>query len=425
MDPDLAPEQDPPIGFAPPYIDEATIAAVERVLRSGWITTGPETASFERELASFIGCTQVVCGGSWTGLAGVVLDWFGVGPGDEVILPAYTYCATANVVLHRGAHPVLVDLPPAADRDGLNITWDMVAPLLTSRTKVVMPVDIGGWPILNGDWKGALEVWSRESGFTSDHPVQSLLGRPLLLADAAHALGAQIDGQQAGSQADISIFSFHAVKNLTTAEGGAAALSLPASFHAEEVQRTLKSLCLHGQSKDAAAKFKSSGTGGWRYDVTRPGYKCNMTDIQAAMGRVALERYPEDLAHRNALADAYDQGLAEIQHVASPVRSDDRRRSADHLYVVQLSALLCSHRDAIMGHLGTAGIATNVHFPPLPTLSAYRERGYDPADTPESVDAYAGAISLPIHRQMSTRDVQRVCRTLAQAISTVISTGTK
>ena len=408
--------QPAPIGFAPPFIDEATIAAVERVLRSGWITTGPETAAFEQDLARYTGADRVICGGSWTGLAGVILDWFGVGPGDEVILPAYTYCATANIVLHRGATPVLVDLPAKAGEDGFNITWAQIEPLLTAQTKVIMPVDIGGWPVPCAAWKTNLARWVASHGFTCDHPVQAKLGRPLLLSDAAHSIGATTEGAPIGKQADITVFSFHAVKNLTTAEGGAAALSLPASFDAEAVYRTLRSHCLHGQSKDAAAKFNAAGNAAWRYDVTHPGFKCNMTDIQAAMGRVALERYPEDLLHRRALADRYDAGLAALQEIQRPQRQDQGRRSADHLYIIRLPRVWQPHRDALMEALGAQGIATNVHFPPLPLLTAYAERGHNIGDVPHAVAAFDAAISLPIHRQMETADVDRVIAALHAAI---------
>ena len=410
------PSRRAPIGFAPPYIDDDTVAAVERVLRSGWITTGPETAAFEQELAAYTGAPAVACGGSWTGLAGVILDWFGVGPGDEVILPAYTYCATANVVLHRGATPVIVDLPPEGAQDGLNITWEQVEPLLTERTKVVMPVDIGGWPVPCSDWKSRLEQWSRHHGFSYGHPVQSKLGRPLLLSDAAHSLGAEIRNQSVGPQADLTVFSFHAVKNLTTAEGGAVAIALPDGFDQVGVHREIRSRCLHGQSKDAADKFNSQGKHSWKYDVTAPGFKCNMTDIQAAMGRVALARYGQDLAYRRTLADAYDQALAKSGEIVLPLRRDDARRSADHLYVVKLSPGMARHRDDIMDTLADSGIATNVHFPPLPMLTAYRERGFAELDSPNACDAYEAAISLPIHRQMSIDDVFHVADALMAAL---------
>lgn len=404
------------IAFAPPFIDEATIAAVERVLRSGWITTGPETAAFETELARYLSVPAVLCGGSWTGLAGVILDWFGVGPGDEVIVPAYTYCATANIVLHRGATPILVDLPPASARDGLNITWDMVEPKLSPKTRVVMPVDIGGWPVPCAGWRQALEDWSSITGYAGRGAVQEKLGRPLLLSDAAHSFGATIEGERTGAQADITVFSFHAVKNLTTAEGGAAALNLPASFDAEAVYRTLRSHCLHGQSKDASAKFNARGAGQWHYDVTHPGFKCNMTDIQAAMGRVALERYPRDLDIRKALAATYDRLLGDLEAVRLPVREDGNRTSADHLYIVELAEDRQAHRDAIMESMAREGISTNVHFPPIPTLSAYRERGYDPADCPAALAAHSRAISLPLHLNMETRDVERVVGALSRAL---------
>ena len=409
-----------PIGFAPPFIDEATIEAVERVLRSGWITTGPETAAFEKELAEFVGAPHVVCGGSWTGLAGVVLDWFGVGPGDEVILPAYTYCATANVVLHRGATPVLIDLPQHGHRDGLNITWAQLAPLLSPRTKVVMPVDIGGWPVPCGSWKTALTHWVSKHGFQGDHPMQTALGRPLLLSDAAHSLGGRSDGHSVGAEADITVFSFHAVKNITTAEGGAAALTLPPPLDNAEVYRTLRSHCLHGQSKDAASKYNSKGKGQWRYDVTHPGFKCNMTDIQAAMGRVALKRYPADLQHRAQLAARYAERLSELSGLSAvdlPPRSDENRHTADHLFIIQLQEGMAAHRDAIIEALASQDIATNVHFPPLPALTAYRERGFKTADFPEAMRAFDRAISLPIHRHMSLGDVDRVVDALADVMT--------
>ena len=314
-----------PIAFAPPFIDEATIQAVERVLRSGWITTGPETAAFERELAAYAQVDHVLCGGSWTGLAGVILDWFGVGPGDEVILPSYTYCATANVVLHRGRQPVMVDLPGEEHADGFNLTWAAILPHLTPRTKVVMPVDIGGWPVQVAGWTAALSAWSAEHGFDARGEVQERLGRPLLLSDAAHSLGARIGDAPAASLADIAVFSFHAVKNLTTAEGGAAAISLPPSFDGTAVHATLRTGLLHGQSKDAAAKFQSTKAGAWRYDVERPGFKCNMTDIQAAMGRVALARYPADLARRKALCDRYDAAFTGWNDALLPLRSAAER----------------------------------------------------------------------------------------------------
>jgi len=397
-----------PIAFAPPFIDEATIQAVERVLRSGWITTGPETAAFERELAAYVQVDHVLCGGSWTGLAGVVLDWFGVGPGDEVILPSYTYCATANVVLHRGAEPVMVDLPGGKQADGFNLTWEAILPHLTTRTKVVMPVDIGGWPVQLAGWTEALSAWSAEHGFDARGEVQKRLGRPLLLSDAAHSLGARIGDAHAASFADISIFSFHAVKNLTTAEGGAAAISLPSSMDNAAVHATLRSGLLHGQSKDAAAKFQSKSAGAWRYDVERPGFKCNMTDIQAAMGRVALARYPADLAKRKSLCDRYDAGFTGWSDAFLPLRSAADRTGSDHLYPLRLPQLSEAQRDQLIDRLSAGGIATNVHFQPLPLLTAHASRGERIEDHPHALAAYACEISLPVHLHLTLEDVDRV-----------------
>lgn len=413
-----------PIGFAPPFIDDDTIRAVERVLRSGWITTGPETAAFEKELAAYCGTDAAVCGGSWTGLAGVILDWFGVGPGDEVILPSYTYCATANVVLHRGATPVMVDLPSPLNQDGFNLTWDAVFPHLSARTKVIMPVDVGGWPTCIGDWTTKLEHWTTSHGFQANSEVQATLGRPLLLLDAAHSLGASIDGQSVGAQADLSVFSFHAVKNLTTAEGGAVTLSLPSSFDPTEVGKKLRMLSLHGQSKDAASKYHASGRDAWRYDVIAPGFKCNMTDIQAAMGRVALARYGADLEKRHTLADRYDAGFANWGPAHLPKRRDERRQTSDHLYALRLTDLIETERNDLIQQLREVDIAANVHFQPLPLLSAYAQRGHDPKDHPEALAAYACEISLPLHLHLEFEDVDRVIDTVKRAHAVILSRRT-
>ena len=420
---DSRPPSPRPIAFAPPLIDEAAIQAVERVLRSGWITTGPETAAFEEELAAFCGVPKVVCGGSWTGLAGVIFDWFGVGPGDEVILPSYTYCATANVVLQCGAEPVLVDLPDPEEEDGFNLTWAAIEPHLTTRTKVVMPVDVGGWPVALTGWKDRLTVWAQEHGFEARHPTQERLGRPLLLLDAAHSLGATLGGQPVAPMSDIAVYSFHAVKNLTTAEGGAAALALPPSFEADEVHRTLRTLCLHGQSKDAATKFNSSGRAAWRYDVTTAGFKCNMTDIQAALGRSALDRYPADLEWRHALCDRYDAGFAGWDAACLPRRTDASRRGANHLYLLRLPRLDEAGRDALIDRLSAEGVATNVHFQPLPLLTVHAERGERIEDHPNAHRAYACEISLPVHMHLTLDDVDRVVAAVRQGHDAILNDG--
>ena len=382
--------------------------AVERVLRSGWITTGPETEAFERELAVFCQVPRVLCGASWTGLAGVILDWFGIGPGDEVILPSYTYCATANIVLHRGAVPVLVDLPSPGEADGFNLTWDVILPHLSPRTKVVMPVDIGGWPVQIAGWTDALAEWSAEHGFKAQGDMQERLGRPLLLVDAAHSLGAELGNQPAANRADIAVYSFHAVKNLTTAEGGAAAFSLPPHFDPDEVHRTMRTLILHGQSKDAAAKFDGRAKGAWRYDVDRPGFKCNMTDIQAAMGRVALARYPDDLEVRRRICDRYDAGFSCWADAILPSRSEADRMGSDHLYLLRLPRLSEGQRDDLIDLLAVEGISTNVHFQPLPLLTVHAERGQRIEDHPHAHRAYACEISLPVHLHLDDADVDRV-----------------
>lgn len=392
-----------PIQFAPPPIDRDVIDAVTRVLESGWITTGPEVAAFEIELAAYTGSGAAVCGNSWTALAELALRWYGVGPGDEVIVPAYTYCATANIVLHLGATPVMVDCAPDGNAGGFNVGWTEIAAAITPRTKAIIPVDFAGFPVDRAAISEGLNAPEVRAQFTAASPEQAQLGRPLWLADAAHSLGASQAGRRIGSWADIAAFSFHAVKNLTTAEGGALLLNLPG---ADKIAAQLKILGLHGQNRDAASKFK---TGGWRYDVLAPGYKCNLSDLHAAMGRVQLRKYDAHLAQRAALADRYDVGFAQLgNQSARPARRQNDRISADHLYPLLLPIEQAAQRDAVIDHLRTLEIASNVHFQPLPLLTAYRELGYKIEDFPRARAAFEREISLPLHTQMAQADVDRV-----------------
>jgi len=389
------------IAFAPPPIDQDVVDAVTRVLHSGWITTGPEVVAFERELEEFTGGAAAVCGNSWTAMAELALRWYGVGPGDEVIVPAYTYCATANIVVHLGATPVMVD----SAGSGFNTDWPTIQRAITPRTKVIIPVDFAGHPVDRRALAEGLNAPETRSLFCPATPAQEALGRPLWLADAAHALGAEQEGRRVGSWADVAGFSFHAVKNLTTAEGGALLLNLPGMDN-RAVAAELKTLGLHGQNRDAAAKFKS---GAWRYDVITPGYKCNLSDIHAAMGRVQLGKYDKHLAMRAALADRYDQQLANLHGATLPERGEaSNARSADHLYPLRIPAEMADRRDELIEHLRSKEIASNVHFQPLPLLSAYGQLGYKSEDYPRAMAAFSREISLPLHTQMSIEDVDRV-----------------
>ena len=405
----------PPIGFAPPPITEELVEAVARVLRSGWITSGPELAAFEAELAEYLGVSEVVCLSSWTTACELALRWWGVGPGDEVIVPAVTYAATANIVLHCGATPVIVDIDPAE----AVLTPASIAQAMTERTKVVMPVDLAGWPV---DYDGILAVLeSHRDAFQPATDRQRVLGRPLFIADAAHSFGASYKGKPVAAQADVTGYSFHAVKNLTTAEGGGLALSLPDPLSNIELHKWLKTMSLHAATKDAFTKTLGNSP---HYDIIDAGYKCNMTDIQAAMGRVQLRHYPETLARRKSLARQYHNAFQhEPWYMPPPLQSDDRE-SAYHLFMLRVRGLTATGRDAVMTAMRDQGIATNVHFPPLPMLHVHRSRNTCP-DLDSG--AYPGArshwhqeISLPLHLELSDADVTRIATTATAAIEQVL-----
>ena len=399
-----------PIGFAPPPIDEDTIAAVSRVLRSGWITSGPELAAFEKELAEFLEVPQLACFSSWTAACELALRWYGVGPGDEVIIPAMTYAATANIVLHCGATPVMVDVD-------LNERVSLLPTLqeaLSERTKVIMPVDLGGWPVDYESISRWLESPESRSLFNPNTAIQAQFGRPLFLADAAHSFGAKYNGQWVGRQADITGFSFHAVKNLTTAEGGALAFNLPPAIDSTETLRWFKAMSLHGQSRSAHEKTTS---GRWHYDVEAAGYKCNMTDIQAAIGRTQLSKYPKQLERRREIVQRYHSGFkSEPWYVAPPMR-DNRRESSYHLFQLRIEGFDAKKRDALMDQLKKQGIATNVHFIPLPMLSVHRNRGESMKAYPNTQLLFEESLSLPVHLELTNSDVDRIVQEVVAAVN--------
>ncbi|HMQ74872.1 MAG TPA: DegT/DnrJ/EryC1/StrS family aminotransferase [Flavobacteriales bacterium] len=408
----------PPIPFSPPRIDDRTVKAVEEALRSGWITTGPRTKEFERMLAAYCGVERVIALNSWTNACELVLRWYGIGPGDEVIVPAYTYCATANIVMHVGAKPVLVDV-----LDDFTIDPDAVRRALTPRTKCIIPVDIGGLPARVPEIMRLAEECSplftpavnlRVAGTNP----QMRLGRALVLADAAHSFGARIDGRPVGTQADITGFSFHAVKNLTTAEGGALAFNLPAPFDTDELYRHFNTMSLHGQSKDALAKTQP---GAWRYDVAFPGWKCNMTDLQAAIGLVELERYEDDtLVRRRAICDRYDRAFSGDQRFIVPTFRDGKRASSHHLYMLRVRGASEEQRDAIITAIARRDVSVNVHFIPLPLLSFYKGLGYRMSDHPRSFELYCKEISLPVFYDLTDEQVDTVVAAVKGAVAEVL-----
>src|SRR5262245_26469508 len=401
------------IPFSPPRIDARTIEEVVATLRSGWITTGPRTKELERRLAAYCGAPRVIALNAWTNAAELVLRWFGVGPGDEVIVPAYTYCATANIALHVGAKPVMVDI-----LDDFTIDPRAVARAITPRTKCIIPVDIGGLP---ADVKAVVRVAEEARRvFAPKGEAQERLGRALVLSDAAHAFGARLDGRPVGTQADITGISFHAVKNLTTAEGGALVFNLPGAFDPEELYRTFSLLSLHGQSKDALSKMQA---GSWKYDVSVAGWKCNMTDLQAALGLVELERYDGDtLVRRRGIFQRYTDAFAGDPRFVVPRFSDGHRLSSFHLYMLRVAGATEEQRDAIIAATGKREVSVNVHFIPMPMLSLYRGLGYRIADYPNTYRQYSREISLPVYYDLTDDQVDTVIAAVKSAVDEVMST---
>lgn len=400
------------IPFSPPRTDQKTVDAVSEVLLSGWITTGPKTKEFERRLAEYCGVGKVLCTNSATAGLELALRWFGVGSGDEVIIPAYTYCATANVVMHCGAKPVMVDIDP----EDFCMSPQKLEAAITPKTKAVIPVDIGGMPCRYNDLLAMLEA-TREK-FIASNDAQRNLGRPLLLADAAHSFGASFNGKMSGALADISVFSFHAVKNLTTAEGGAIAFDLPDVFEAQSIYNELNTLSLHGQSKDALAK--SSGAS-WKYDVIAPGYKCNMTDIQGAMGLVELERYEQTLARRRAICLRYSEVLSKQEWADIPPFELDGRTSAFHLFLLRIKGITEAQRDGIIQQIFEKEVSVNVHFRPLPELTAYKDCSHSAEDLPNTFDSYRREITLPVYYDLSEADVETVLAAVIDSVNSVLA----
>lgn len=401
------------IPFSPPRMDDKIINEVVDTLKSGWITTGPKTKLFEKKLSEYTGAKSTLCLNSATAGLELMLRWFGVGKGDEVILPAYTYCATANVVIHCGATPVMVDV----EKDTFNIDIEKVKQAITPRTKVIMPVDIGGLPCEYNQINDLVNAPAVKSLFKASNDIQNSLGRILVLADAAHSLGAEYHGQKSGSLADITVFSFHAVKNLTTAEGGAVCLNLPEPFNNEELYKFLCVLGLHGQNKDALAKTK----GNWRYDVITAGYKVNMTDIQASIGLIELERYQDDtLVKRKEIFEFYSKELKDIPNVILPIYETEKSKSSYHVYLLRIDKISEEQRDKIIEKIFEKEVSVNVHFQPLPMLSFYKNIGYKMSDYPQAFDNYKCEISLPVYYNLTPEMQQTVSTAVKEAINEVL-----
>jgi dTDP-4-amino-4,6-dideoxygalactose transaminase len=402
------------IPFSPPRVDQKIIDEVNDTLRSGWITTGPKTKRFEKELTAYCGSKATLCLNSATAGLELMLRWFGVKEGDEVILPAYTYSATANVIVHCGAKPVFVDV----NADDFNISIAAIEKAITSKTKVVMPVDFGGWPC---DYDAINALVARadiKKQFVPSSSEQEMLGRIMVLSDAAHSVGAWYKGKRTGSLTDVSVFSFHAVKNLTTAEGGAVAFNLPEPFDNTSIYQYMCVKSLHGQNKDALAKMQK---GNWKYDIIEAGYKCNMTDIMAAIGLVELSRYDSDtLPKRKKVFEAYNDLLSKYDWAQLPVYKNGNTESCYHLYPLRIKNISEDQRDAIIKEIFEQDVSVNVHFIPVPMMSFYKTMGYDIKNYPVTYDNFSREISLPVYYDLSDDNVKEVVNAVAKAVGKVL-----
>lgn len=403
------------IPFSPPRIDQKVIDEVVDTLKSGWITTGPKTKEFERRLTAYCGNKATLAVNSNTVGLEVVLRWFGVQEGDEVIVPAYTYCATANVIVHCGAKPVMVDV----NADDFDVCLEKVREAITDKTKVIMPVDLGGMPCAYDELFELVEAEDVKTLFQAKTEEQGKLGRILILSDSAHSIGAEYKGRKAGCLADVSVFSFHAVKNLTTAEGGAIMLNLPEPFDNEEVYRYLCTYTLHGQNKDALAKTKR---GAWRYDVLVSGFKGNMTDIMASIGLVELSRYEDDTLHyRKCIYDQYTDAFARYGWAELPIYETEDRKSSYHVYCLRVKGITEQQRDEIIQRIFDKDVSVNVHFQPLPLLSAFKNKGYKIEDYPVAYDNYCREISLPVWYGLSEEMVKTVIDAVICSVEEVLA----
>lgn len=401
------------IPFSPPDIGEAEIAQVADTLRSGWITTGPKTKELERQVASFCHTSRAVCLNSATAAMELTLHQLGIGPGDEVITCAYTYTASASVVCHVGAKLVLVDCckPSDGGSDCYQMDYDALERAITPRTKAIIPVDLGG---VVCDYDRIFEIVERKKAlFTpSDNKIQQALGRVAVMADAAHDFGAQWHGRMCGEIADFTCFSFHAVKNFTTAEGGAVTWRDLPGIDNEEIYKNYMLLSLHGQSKDALAKTQ---LGAWEYDIVMPGYKCNMTDIMAAIGLAQMQRYPDLLARRKQIITRYNQVMDTLP-VSYLRHYGEDFASSGHLYLVRLNGRDEQFRNNFIVKMAEREIATNVHYKPLPMHTAYKKLGFDIKDYPNAFAMYRNEVTLPLHTLLTDEQVEFLLETFVQLL---------
>lgn len=395
------------IPCSPPDMTEEEVKEVANAILSGWITTGPRTKEFERQIAAYIGVNRAVCLNSQTACAEMALRLLGIGNGDEVIVPAYTYTASASIVCHVGAKVIFID----SQTNSLEMDYDAVEAAITPNTKAIIPVDLAGIPCNYERLYNIVE--NKRHIFQARNEIQSAIGRVAICADAAHSFGASANGKMVGAIADFTSFSFHAVKNLTTAEGGALTWKSIPGIEDEELYRQVQLFSLHGQSKDALAKTK---LGAWEYDIVGPWYKCNMTDIMAAIGLVQLKRYTNILKRRQEIINQYDQALCAVG-IQVLTHYTDRHQSSGHLYITRVPNATQERRQEIIEQMAERGIATNVHYKPLPMMTAYKKLGFDIKDFPNAYAHFANEITLPLHTCLTDEEVQYVIENYIDIVS--------
>ena len=400
------------IPFSPPYIDDDVINEVTDSLRSGWITTGPKVKALEEEVCKLSGARRALGVNSWTSGAILVLRWLGLQPGDEVIVPAYTYSATALAVLWAGGKPVMVD-----SGEDFNISAEAIRRAITPRTKAILPVDIAGFPC---DYDAIMSLVSEpevKSMFSPTSDVQRQLGRIIVVSDSAHSIGAHYNGKRSGSETDIAIFSLHAVKNVTTAEGGIICLNMPEPFDNDKLYADMRLFSLNCQTKDAFTKSKA---GGWRYDIIGQGMKCNLADVNAAIGLAQIRKYEDLLKERKRVFTRYNDALKQYDWALTPPAVTPGKESSYHVYALRIKDVTEQQRDEIIQEIAKSEVAVNVHFVPMPMLTLFREKGYDIKDYPQAYRNYAHEISLPIYPQLTDEQADFVIRTVVEAHNKVM-----
>lgn len=398
------------ISFSPPDISELEIAEVVEALRSGWITTGPRTKKLENLIAEWIGTEKCVCLNSQTACAETALRIMGIGKGDEVITSAYTYTATASVIDHVGAKIVLID----TQKNSLQMDYDALEAAINENTKAIIPVDLGGVPC---DYDRIFDIAQRKKGlFNPKNDIQAKLGRVAVMADTAHAFGAEYHGKMIGSVADFSSFSFHAVKNFTTAEGGALTWRTVDGISNDDIYKRIQLLSLHGQSKDALAKTQ---LGAWEYDIVGTYYKCNMTDVTAAIGLKQFERYPEMLRRRKEIIESYDSAFVPLG-VETLKHYTDEYESSGHLYITRIPGIDAERRNEIIVKMAEKGVACNVHYKPLPMHTAYKNLGFDIKNYPNAYAHYENEVTLPLHTKLTDEDVEYIINTYCTVLKEYI-----